>query len=426
MKKVLCFLLALTLVMSAATAMASTQIDGLNPRNITINTAGLNDDAETCYEKGYSPTTGRKLSEIVIPDGFLGFAATGDYTPFMVQITNADNGIGLTSAGKLYRNAPINGIYADIVYEAPQKSTGGETRMSMIFSDTIPDFVGFVRSTRATHPRIRQEWNALFCTSGYSDADVPDEWRALGVKNPGSSERSKEDPGVAYVGDYSSKPWATSVLRIFSKRGARYSSANTEVFNLTKILLEVAPKDYVAYNHTFLFSDELPEGGDSGNIVYVKFGDVHNTDSRLEYSEADKCYFRYVKTDKSGDLPYCNNVLVNPEVKKVQGEGANVAGQGLVIDEMVAGDPIGFSNVIVQSVAFNWLGTLRPDPKLVGTGNADYFMGGKHYQGVWERKDYDSRTVFYDENGNELQLQRGRTLIILMNYNSNHTSVSYE
>ena len=158
MKKILCFLLALTLALGVTAATASTPIE-TSPRDIKINPAGLNDDADTCYEKGYSPTTGRKLSEIAVPEGFLGFAATGQYTPFMVQITNADNGIGITNAGKLYRNAPINGIYADVVYEAPQKSTGGESRMSMIFSDVVPDYVGFVRHhsglrrLRAQHPR---------------------------------------------------------------------------------------------------------------------------------------------------------------------------------------------------------------------------------------------------------------------------------
>ena len=66
------------------------------------------------------------------------------------------------------------------------------------------------------------------------------------------------------------------------------------------------------------------------------------------------------------------------------------------------------------------------DPVLTGTGNADYFMGEKHIAGVWERKDYDSRTVFYGEDGNEIELQRGRTLIILMGYNNKKSKVSYE
>ena len=426
MKKILCFLLTLTLIMGAVSAFAATTIDGMTKRDITINPAGLNDDAATCVQNGYSPTTGRKLDEIEIPDGFLGLAVTGEYTPFMVQITNADNGIGITNSGKTYRNAPVNGIYADVVYEAMQKSNGGESRMSMIFSDTIPDYVGFVRSTRSTHPRIRQEWNSFFVTSGYSKADVPAEWTAMGVPSPSSSARTEQDPGIIYVGDYSSKPWAPYLYRIFTQKGVRYASANTEIFNLTGLLMDVAPKDHVPANHTWLFTDDLPATGDDANIIYVRFGQKNNTDSRLEYNPEANNYIRYVTTEKSGDLPYCTNVLVNPQVKKVQGEGKNARSMGLVIEDMVPGEPIGFNNVIIQGVNMNWRGSERPDPQLTGTGNADYFMGGKHIAGVWERTDYNSRTVFYDESGNEIKLQRGRTLIILMPYNSDHTSVSYE
>jgi hypothetical protein len=63
-----------------------------------------------------------------------------------------------------------------------------------------------------------------------------------------------------------------------------------------------------------------------------------------------------------------------------------------------------------------WLGGSRPKPELLGTGNADYFMGGRHYAGVWERSGYNDRTVFYGEDGNEITLQPGHTLIILMPY----------
>ena len=36
------------------------------------------------------------------------------------------------------------------------------------------------------------------------------------------------------------------------------------------------------------------------------------------------------------------------------------------------------------------------------------------------------RTVFYDENGEEIRLQRGRTLIVVMDYQSENRQVSYE
>ena len=57
---------------------------------------------------------------------------------------------------------------------------------------------------------------------------------------------------------------------------------------------------------------------------------------------------------------------------------------------------------------------------LTGTGNADYFMGGKHIAGVWKRDTVEDRTVFYDENGEEIELQPGRTIIIMMDYNTTY------
>ena len=53
-------------------------------------------------------------------------------------------------------------------------------------------------------------------------------------------------------------------------------------------------------------------------------------------------------------------------------------------------------------------------------------MCGKHISGVWQRKTMDDRTVFYDDEGEEIALQRGRTLIVVMDYEFEHRSVSYE
>ena len=67
---------------------------------------------------------------------------------------------------------------------------------------------------------------------------------------------------------------------------------------------------------------------------------------------------------------------------------------------------------------------------LEGRGNADYFMGGKHYAGVWERESLNNRTIFYGEDGNEISLQPGRTIIVLMDYKTTfgdkHREVKYE
>lgn len=420
MKKLATLALALVLVLSMAAALADpVEIDGLTPREIEIHKAGLNPSAEEMIAQGISPTTGRKLAYIQCPDGFSGTVVTGVYQPIMVQISNANNGVGLMENGEPYAVAPVNGSYADVVYEACQVMGGSETRMTMIFSDTVPDYVGFLRSTRLTHVRLRQEWDCVFCTSGYSNADVPNEWRAMGVKNP--ANRTEKDPGIVYVGDVGlGKPWKKYVRRL---KGIK--DANSELFEMAKILTDVVPRDHVPANHTWKFTDEKPSGGDSAEIIYVTFGQRYNTDSRLEYDEEDNVYIRYVEMAKTGDLPYRESVLINPENVDEKNKKGTLSLR-VKTDGRVPGNTITFSNVIVQSVTMKWKGSNRPDPVLIGTGNADYFMGGKHYAGVWEREDYNSRTVFYGPDGEEIELQRGRTLIILMGYNNKSCAVSYE
>lgn len=419
MKKLITLILALMLAMGMNTATAEKkEIDGLTPRKIEIHKAGLNPSADEMIAQGISPTTGRQLEKIKTPDGFLGTAVTGVYQPIMVQISNSNNGIGKDEEGNPYAVAPVNGSYADVVYEACQTMNGSETRMSMVFSDTVPDYVGFLRSTRLTHVRLRQEWDCVFCTSGYSNADVPAEWRTMGVKNP--SGRTEEDPGIVYVGDVGlNKPWKQYVRRL---KGIL--DANNEVFELAKILESVVPADHVPANHTWKFTDELPEDGDPAEIIYVTFGSQYDTDSRLEYDETDNVYVRYVEMQNDQDLPYRESVMRNPE--NVDEKKNGVLSLRVKLDDRVPGNMITFSNVIVQGVTMKWKGSTRPDPVMTGTGNADYFIGGRHIAGVWEREDYNSRTVFYGPDGEEIELQRGRTLIILMGYNNRSTSVSYE
>ena len=95
MKKLLSLLLATVIILSAAAALADpVKINGLEKRDIKINEAGLNPSADEMIAQGISPTTGRKLSTIEVPDGFLNLAVTGKYQPVMVQISNDRNGIG--------------------------------------------------------------------------------------------------------------------------------------------------------------------------------------------------------------------------------------------------------------------------------------------------------------------------------------------
>ena len=419
MKKLISLFLALILVLSVTVSLAEpVSIDGLASRKIKIHDAELNPSADEMIAQNISPTTGRELDTIDCPEGFVGTAATGVYQPIMVQISNAGGGVNVDSKGRP-ATAPVNGHYADVVYESCQANSanaGSLTRFSMVFSDTVPDYVGFVRSTRATHPRIRQEWDCAFVTSGYSEADVPQEWRELGVMNPQSA--TKSNPGLIYVQNFP-KVWAKYMFNC-----TNISDANDHVYQLANIVQNIIPKDHVPANHTWKFTDELPGGGDSGEIVYVTFGGGTKTDSRLEYNEDTNEYVRYVSVKGQDDVVFRSQVLVNPKITAKMVNGAKL--DMVDPDNRVFGEMITFTNVIIQGIEMNWRGSERPDPVLTGTGNADYFMGGRHYAGVWKRDNYNSRTVFYGEDGNEIELLRGKTLIVLMDYNSKGRSVQYE
>lgn len=419
MKKLISLALALVLALCTGAALAdTTAVDGIAQRKIEIHKAELNPSADEMIAQGISPTTGRKLERISYPEGFSGTAVTKKYQPVMVQISNDRNGVGFTEDGKPYAVAPVNGSYADVVYEACQVMGGGETRMSMIFSDTVPDYVGFLRSTRLTHVRIRQEWDCVFCTSGYSKADVPQEWKKMGVKTPLNA--GKKDKLLVYLGDVgNNKPWKKYVRRL---KGIK--DYNNELFELARILDEIVPQDHVPANHTWKFTDEKNYDGDEADIIYVTFGNEYKTDSRLEYDEDDNVYIRYVAVKNQPDKEYRESVLIDP--KDVDEKKNGLLSYRVEAKERVPGNTITFSNVIIQGITMHWKGSTRPDPVLTGTGNADYFICGKHIAGVWEREDYNSRTVFYDQNGEEIKLQRGRTLIILMGYNNKSSKVAYE
>ena len=402
MKKIFCLLLVACLVLSGAAALADGKvINGGEERDIQIHPAGDNE-----VEEGISPTTGRRLEDVRFdaPDGAAGLAVTGRYMPFMVQITNGDGGTGA--------RAPLYGAYADVVYETPLYRDG-ISRISLIFSDIIPEYAGFVRSTRLTHIRIRQEWDCAYITSGYSDADVPDELDRLGITKP-NSEKTIKDPGLIYVTDYRSRPWGEYSRRMTGK-GVPANPDNM-VAELAGLMENVVPADYVPKNHAYKFTDEKPQGDDAV-FVEIKISGNKQTWSRLEYDEHTNTYFRYLVQDGT-DVEYREAIPVDLKKTKVDGE------KRYKVSGLEAGAEIDFSNVIVQYVDLDWISSDRPDPTLVGSGNADYFMGGKHIAGVWQRDDINDRTVFYDNNGNEIELQRGRTLIVMPDW-QRKGSVSY-
>ena len=98
--------------------------------------------------------------------------------------------------------------------------------------------------------------------------------------------------------------------------------------------------------------------------------------------------------------------------------------QEVAYEDKYTQEQLAFSNLIVQHTTVTWNGSSdAPVTVHIGEGNADIFMGGKYIAGYWKRADANSRTVFYDAEGNEIALQRGKTFISII---PAETTVSYE
>ncbi len=410
MKRLMSLLLCLMMVWSMTAALAET----LNPtenRGIDIEDAEPNE----WEDMRVSPTTGRVLSQVresAPADGFGGLAITGRYMPLLVQIDNAEGGIGYDKDGKWTgKRAPWGAQYTDVIYETPLYKQG-DTRLTFLFSDLIPDSVGPLRSARLFHAWLREEWDCGFIFYGqqeYTETNVPAVFKSTGADKKGyvydENGEAVEGAGVLFLGTVGiSKPWK-QYFGVYEK--IKLQKPHDKTVNAAAVA-SLIHEDFEAANHTWLFTDGEPDWDDDAEEIYVNWaaGKLSYYNSYLEYDEDEGVYYRYM-TD-----------MVN--------ENKDWEYKTLAIKNKLEEESIPFANIIVQFTQMDWVRTDAPKPTVLGTGNADYFQKGKHMAGVWKRKELSDRTVFYDENGEELRLQRGRTLIIVMDYETDHRSVSYE
>ena len=438
MRKIISLLLVCVFVFTCAAAVAdiadAKTIDATANRNINIQPAG-----ENTVPDGISPTTGRSFADLEddLPEGFAGMVVTNKYYPVMVQHCGFLSAVGDA--------APIYGTYADVYYEMAKASTG-YTRLCMLFNDYHPTMAGACRSLRVGNVFVRQEWNCPMLYAGPQDTSVSDTynsnvvyWRQkLGI--PASNNK-----------DLDTYPWNT---RMFfdgldgQKQYIKYRSriTNDSLSSEDNLVWDVAglvtnllgERDFSDHNHTFKFGD-LPEGGDDGSLVYVLFSKnaVKNVDDKgmfyfnsfYQYEEDEGVYYRYAITDL--EKPLENPILfaeqtVTNVVAQPQGKDG-LDGSLITNCTRTPGEAITFANVVIQYVENKWPDGEHPYPILYGTtGNADVFMGGKHYACVWKRDSIDDRTVFYGEDGQEIPFQVGRTMIVQVDYNVENREVKYE
>lgn len=297
-----------------------------------------------------------------------GLPTQENYIPVLVNIDNVEG------------SWPQWGIaQADIIYEMPIHGTS-LTRLMELFAYEHPENAGPVRSARVMHVEMRQEWDAAWAYFGLQNKDGSNVNETL-------NELEVKDRGLLFNGSNRENNPYFSWMKGYE---------NPHHHNVNVALIRDAVADYPFPQRPFLFSDELPESGIPAQTISLTYSgnEKSYTNSHFEYDVAENLYSRY-----RHNKPYDDKD--NP------------------------GTALKFSNFIVQWTELTYNGAANaPLLKEVGEGNADIFMGGQYIPGYWVRESLEARTVFYDQDGEEIRLQRGKTFITIASDRA--TELSYE
>ena len=273
----------------------------------------------------------------------------GEYKPVIVVIENS-------SAAR-----PQTGLQtADVVYEVPVE--GSITRFVCVFSDNVPSEVMPVRSARVPFLYIQHEWDAAFMHYGGSGASAK--------SKPYSVYGHKLFSEINFDIDGLKGKWSKYYHRV-SGIGAPHNVMGNP--QLVQELYDYTPEPL----HWIFYSNFLYSGEDVSEI-------------NLKMCSGDDNFITYTY-DEVSDM-YMRSM------------------NGKIFTSAETGAQVGVKNLIIQFSTYKMSAGIKLW-SMVGSGDADYYIGGKMIHGTWKRETVDDETVYYDDNGYHIVLRPGNTWI---------------
>ncbi len=255
---------------------------------------------------------------------------------------------------------------ADIVYEIMNSTMNGRiTRLMALVKDWDSiEQLGNIRSARTTNVILASEWNAVLCHDG----------------------------GPFYINDYLKEKCADNLSGDFARIKNGKSREYTEYITTGEVRQQLENKKISTTYNTyyegphFQFASEnepveLTSGSQNATAITLPF--PHNK-SYLEYKASDQLYY-YSEYEKPHLDPGNNNAQLC------------------------------FKNLILQSCGFTKLdenGYMTYD--CIGSGEGYFITNGKAVPITWKKEAMASPTHFYDQQGNEIVLNTGKTYISLV------------
>jgi len=249
---------------------------------------------------------------------------------------------------------------ASIIYEA--EAEGGITRFMPIYGPEDADKVGPVRSARTYFLDWALEYNAFYAHCG-GNSDALEIIPQIGIK------------------DLDQFSYGTQAYWRESEDKAIEHTLYTDTNKLREIAKsngwETSTSDFRALKFK---TDIKEENRPQSQTVNVNFsGPLYNV--QWIYDKKDNNYSRMMG--------------------------------GVNHNDRITGQQLKTKNIIVQEVPRSLIEYANGDTgwkmQTVGEGNAYIFLDGKKIDAKWKKENRNSRTIFYDPNGNEIELNPGVT-----------------
>jgi len=305
-----------------------------------------------------SPSVSASTSTTGAVSPTTGLPGNTKYRPVQVQIDNEPTG------------RPQYGIQsADIVYEAMIE--GVDTRLSCIFNDTLPTQVGYVRSSRVYFQWIQNEWDSIYIHDG-GPYVASFKKSYIGSAENGGDMKANIDGATA-----------TKDIFWHPNGDLNFAFANVQ-----------AAEDKFDYTRTA----RTPAFKFDSNVDYSKYPDVSKID--IPFLSSDPTHVEY-QYDKSTDkfVRYCfGKPFIDHDTNKA------VSVQNVIVEYAYTAELPGEGTATQAS---------RKEVKLIGSGKAEFFVGGKHMTGTWQKTDRHAGTVYKLDDGSELVLKPGNTWIAI-------------
>lgn len=322
---------------------------------------------------------GPKISEQISGDNQIKTAADEIYYSKLTGREVSSNEVGIAATCIMIENSPEarpqSGLdQAGVVYEAIAE--GGITRFMAIFQESKPQYIGPVRSLRMTYAEFAKPYHCSIAHVGGSE-------NALSLVRNNPEYRDIDQ----FFNDDSywriSSRWAPhnvytsfeALDELNANRG--YTTSEFNGFSRVKPDTDTRSADITAR------TIRIEMSGDLFNIVY-------------NYDEAANNYKRSFATGEAHEV-------VNESGETTQ----------LAPDVVIA----------LETDAVARPGSPYSDYRTVGGGKAYIFQNGTATSAKWQRESVDSELKFINEDGEEIELNRGQVWISI--YPSNN-SVSWE